>query len=71
MVVLRWAVQGDRCLGEYWGLGNAPGYFYFPMDLALDGQGQLYVSQGYQGRVQMYEGMAPAAPPPQAAPHRP
>ena len=64
MVVTRWARQGNRCLGEYYGLGNRPGYFYFPMDLALDGQGRLYVSQGYQGRVQMYEGMAPAAAPP-------
>lgn len=64
MVILRWNAEGDRCLGEYYGLGNRPGYLYFPMDLALDGAGQLYVTQGYQGRVQMYEGLAPAIAPP-------
>ncbi len=66
MVVTRWTVEGNRCRDEYYGLGNRPGYFYFPMDVALDGQGQVYVSQGYQGRVQMYQGMAPAAPPPRS-----
>lgn len=66
MVILRWDAGGNRCIDEYYGLGNRPGYLYFPMDLALDGAGQLYVSQGYQGRVQMYEGLAPAAAPPRA-----
>ena len=66
MVILRWNGEGNRCLGEYYGLGNRPGYLYFPMDLALDGTGQLYVTQGYQGRVQMYEGLAPAVAPPKA-----
>jgi DNA-binding beta-propeller fold protein YncE len=64
MVVTRWTVQGNRCRDEYYGLGNLPGFLYFPLDVALDGQGRLYVSQGYQGRVQMYEGMAPAEAPP-------
>lgn len=62
MLVLRWSVSSNRCLGEYIGLGDAPGYLYYPMDLALDRTGQLFVSQGFEGRVQMYRGMAPAAP---------
>lgn len=66
MVITRWTVEGNRCRDEYYGLGNRPGYLYFPMDGTLDGQGQLYVSQGYQGRVQMYEGMAPAIVPPRS-----
>jgi hypothetical protein len=61
MLVLRWSVSSNRCLGEYLGLGDAPGYLYYPMDLALDRSGQLFVSQGYEGRVQMYRGMTPAA----------
>ncbi len=63
MLVLRWSVSSNRCLGEYFGLGDAPGYLYYPMDLALDRSGQLFVSQGYEGRVQMYRGMTPAAGP--------
>jgi DNA-binding beta-propeller fold protein YncE len=65
MMILRWSAGANRCLGEYVGFGDAPGYLYYPMDLALDGAGQLFVSQGFQGRVQMYSGMTPppAAPP--------
>lgn len=66
MFVLRWSVASNRCLGEYVGLGDAPGYLYYPMDLALDASGQLFVTQGYEGRVQMYKGMAPAAGRPRA-----
>jgi DNA-binding beta-propeller fold protein YncE len=61
MVLLRWSVSSNRCLGDYLGLGDAPGYVYFPMDIALDRSGQLFVAQGYEGRVQMYEKMTPAA----------
>jgi DNA-binding beta-propeller fold protein YncE len=68
MLVLRWSVPSNRCLGEYIGLGDAPGYLYYPMDLALDGKGQLFVAQGFEGRVQMYRGMTPAPAP--AAPGR-
>lgn len=64
MVVLRWNHEANRCLDEYIGLGAAPGFLYYPMDLALDGSGQIFVSQGFEGRVQMYSGMTPAAPPP-------
>lgn len=63
MVITRWTLEGNRCLGEYYGLGNLPGYLYFPMDIALDELGQLFVSQGYQGRVQVYEGVDPAPAP--------
>jgi sugar lactone lactonase YvrE len=61
MLVLRWSVASNRCLGEYIGLGDLPGYLYYPMDLALDRSGQLFVAQGFEGRVQMYRGMSPAA----------
>jgi DNA-binding beta-propeller fold protein YncE len=66
MVVLRWSHQANRCLDEYIGLGASPGYLYYPMDLALDGTGRVFVSQGFEGRVQMYTGMAPAAAPPRS-----
>lgn len=59
MVVLRWDPVANRCRGESLGLGAAPGFLYYPMDLALDGAGRIYISQGYDGRVQMYEGMLP------------
>jgi len=68
MLVMRWDPDANRCLGEYIGLGDAPGYLYYPMDLALDRSGRLVVSQGFEGRVQMYEGMAPAPAAPAAAP---
>lgn len=60
MIVQRRALSGNRCLSEYLGIGMAPGHLYFPQDMALDGSGRLYVSQGFQGRVQMYDGLAPA-----------
>ena len=75
MVVLRWNRQSNRCLGDYLGLGSAPGFLYYPMDLALDRSGRIYVAQGYDGRVQMYSGMIPAprlpAPTPGAEPDDP
>jgi hypothetical protein len=71
MVLLRWSVSSNRCLGDYLGLGDAPGFVYFPMDIALDRSGQLFVAQGFEGRVQMYEGMTPAAGPPAPRPPAP
>lgn len=64
MVVLKWSHRANRCLGEYLGIGASEGFLYYPMDLALDRSGQVFVSQGFQGRVQMYSGMTPAAPVP-------
>lgn len=58
MILMLWG-QNNRCLGEYYGIGDLPGYFYHPLDLALDARGRLYVSQGYEGRVQVYEGLVP------------
>jgi hypothetical protein len=63
MVVLRWDPETNRCLGDYLGLGAAPGLLYFPTDLALDAKGRIFLSQGFEGRVQMYEGMKPASVP--------
>lgn len=73
MFILRWSLLENRCLGEYYGLGGAPGYLYFPVDTTLDAAGRIYVTQGYQGRVQVYQGpaAAPALPPaPPEAPRR-
>jgi DNA-binding beta-propeller fold protein YncE len=60
MMIVRWNAEANRCLGEYIGYGNLPGYLYYPIDLALDGSGQIFVSQGFEGRVQMFSGMTPA-----------
>ena len=48
-------------VGELYGIGNAPGYLYFPSDLALDARGRVYLTQGFEGRVQIYEGLGAAA----------
>jgi len=60
MLISTWALAGNRCLGEFYGIGAAPGFLYFPSDLSLDAAGRIYVTQGFEGRVQVYEGLAPA-----------
>ncbi|MCM2268495.1 MAG: NHL repeat-containing protein [Thermoanaerobaculia bacterium] len=64
MMVSRWRLQGNRFLSEHLGLGNLPGYLYFPYDLALDPRGRFYVAQSADGRVQVYEGLGAAPAPP-------
>jgi hypothetical protein len=66
MVVSRWSLADNRCLGEYLGLGAAPGLLYYPADLALDASGRFLVAQTFEGRVQMYEGLGRAAAAPAA-----
>ncbi len=61
MLIMVWNIRENRCLGEYSGIGNRPGYVYQPHDLALDGAGRVYVSQGFEGRVQVFAGSEPAA----------
>ena len=61
MLFTIWDPRSRRCLGETSGIGDAPGYLYQPSDLALDADGRIYVSQGYQGRVQVFTGGSPAA----------
>lgn len=39
---------------EYGSLGSGRGQFYHPSSLASDGQGRVFVGQGYQGRVQVF-----------------
>jgi hypothetical protein len=53
---MRWRVEGNRCLDQHYGFGNAPGALYSPLDMTLDGEGRVYVTQGFEGRVQVYEG---------------
>lgn len=60
MTLTVWALSGNRCLGQHYGIGAAPGFLYFPQDLALDPRGRAYVTQGFEGRVQVYEGLSPA-----------
>ena len=60
MVILQWRIRDNSCLGEHYSIGNLPGYLYFPNDLVLNPTGRLFVSQGFEGRVQAYEGLAPA-----------
>ena len=67
MFIVRWSPTTDTCLGEYYGFGDHLGYLYYPMDLALDGQGRVYVSQGFEARVQVYEGLEGAAESPERA----
>lgn len=57
MLLLRWSATGNRCLGEYIGIGAAPGYLYYPFDVALDANGRLYIAQSFDGRVQVYKGL--------------
>ncbi len=61
MLFMVWDPRANRCLGETSGIGNAPGYVYQPSDLALDADGKIYVSQGFEGRVQIFAGGSPAA----------
>lgn len=58
---MTWDLARGACLSEHYGFGNAPGAFYQPSDLALDAGGRLYVSQGFEGRVQVYVGAQPAS----------
>lgn len=67
MLLLRWSLDGNRCLGEYLGVGFSPGYLYYPYDIALDSRGQLFIAQTFDGRVQVFDGLSSAAgvdPPP-------
>jgi hypothetical protein len=61
MLIMIWDTSNNTCLGEYSGIGNGPGFVYQPHDLALDGAGRVYVSQVYEGRVQVWAGSPPAA----------
>jgi len=63
MIMLRWKPFGNKCLSEHYGFGGAPGFFYLPNDIALDTSGRAYVTQTFEGRVQVYEGLSPAEPP--------
>lgn len=56
MLIMIWNVPDNECLGEYSGIGNMPGFVYQPSDLALDGSGRVYITQGYDGRVQVFAG---------------
>jgi tripartite motif-containing protein 71 len=56
-----WRMEDNQCLQEFSGIGRSPGAMYQPSDIALDSRGNVYVSQGFEGRVQVYKGFTPAA----------
>jgi DNA-binding beta-propeller fold protein YncE len=56
-----WRRSDNTCLLQFSGFGNAPGAVYRPLDLTLDGEGRIYISQGFEGRVQMFDYGIPAA----------
>ena len=58
-----WQTSNRRCVEEISGIGESPGRLYQPADLALDGKGRIYVSQGFEGRVQVFEHRTGAAGP--------
>jgi DNA-binding beta-propeller fold protein YncE len=60
MLTMLWNPDGNKCLYETGGVGGRPGDLYKPADLALDAAGRVYISQGFEGRVQVYGGAAPA-----------
>jgi len=60
MLFMVWDPRTNRCKTEHSGIGNAPGFVYQPSDLALDVSGRVYVSQGFEGRVQAFQGFSPA-----------
>lgn len=60
-LVMVWRPSDNRCLREISGIGSLPGYLYQPADLTLDEQGRITVSQGFDGRVQVFDGGVPAA----------
>ena len=61
MLLTRWSATGNRCLGEYIGIGLSPGFLYYPYDLALSKRSRLYIAQSFDGRVQVYDGLPKAA----------
>lgn len=60
MLISVWRVADNVCLGEFSGIGDAPGRLYAPADIALDGDGRVYIGQGYKGRVTAFRGAAGA-----------
>ncbi|MCP4205282.1 MAG: hypothetical protein GY769_25510 [bacterium] len=59
---MRWDPENGKCLAEFSGFGNVPGALYQPGDLSLDDSGNIYVSQGFEGRVQVFRALATAPP---------
>jgi len=66
MLFTLWDPKENRCLDEFYGMGRHLGGLYTPDDLALDGAGRVYITQAFEGRVQVYDGGWPAAGEPQA-----
>ncbi len=63
MLTMLWNPDGNLCLYETGGVGGRPGDLYKPADLALDAEGRVYISQGFEGRVQVFGKATPASVP--------
>ena len=63
MLFTLWRAEDNQCLGEFSGIGRSPGALYAPDDIALDGRGRIYISQTFEGRVQVFDDATPAAVP--------
>ena len=59
-LMMVWRPSDDKCLREFATIGSSPGALYQPADLTLDAGGLLYVGQGFQGRVQVFDYGVPA-----------
>lgn len=46
--------ENDRFFDEFCHLGFGPGELYFPLDIAAAPDGRVFISQGYEGRVQIF-----------------
>jgi len=44
-----------RLLLEYGSIGAGPGQLYHPRDITISEDGRLYVAQGFEGRVQVFQ----------------
>ena len=54
-LVTIWDPTARKCLGEFSGFGNAPGALYRPNDLTLDPTGRIYITPGYEARIQVFK----------------
>ncbi|MBZ0267167.1 hypothetical protein K8I85_03360 [bacterium] len=53
-LILLYDADGEF-LNEFCGLGFGPGDLYYPMGIAIAPDGRVFVSQGYEGRVQVFQ----------------
>lgn len=60
MLMMVWRIRDNVCLGEFSGIGSFPGSVYQPTDIAMDSAGRVIVTQGFDGRVQVFDYTPPS-----------